>query len=594
MQMKRLNKFMVTGSLGLWMLAAPAIAADAVPGTVRDLERLGGDIERVSAAVGPKVVQIATQSLKVAGNGDEEPAGVLVAERGRGSGFFVSSDGYLLTNAHVVANATRIRVLVPAPDGAKGASPREYSATVVGIDADNDLALLKVDIQGVPFFDLTRDATARQGQLVLAYGSPMGLAQSASLGPGQRGRPPTQLPTIPGSYIQTDASMNPGNSGGPLVDLDGKLLGVNTMILSQSGGSEGLGFAVPLEVIRHSYTALRAGGTVARPRLGIQPRSLTADLIAGLGLKVRQGVLVEDVDPYGPARCRGPASGRCAGLTRRRAHSHFARSLSRRIRPLRRRARGTGGHARARCAASPHHARPAPQDARRPCPPEASRKRTIWCFALACTEPPSRRRWPRRWAACAATPACWCSRSPERAWPGQNALEPADVIHAVNGKPVDSVESLRSTLEAIPDGAPMVLQVERDGLLSYVTPGRHARRRAAPQEDRFPRACRESPRPSAPFRIEDRQASAGCAASLSGALAPPKRRDASRMAERGISPPIFKLASACIPAEAIQPHSSQTGLPPNWHGVTRVCRSAERQLVSLANVHSSGERGGRR
>ena len=90
--------------------------------------------------------------------------------------------------------------------------------------------------------------------------------------------------------------MNPGNSGGPLVDLDGKLLGVNTMILSQSGGSEGLGFAVPLEVIRHAYAALRAGGSIARPRLGIQPRSLTADLIAGLGLKARQGVLVEDVD----------------------------------------------------------------------------------------------------------------------------------------------------------------------------------------------------------------------------------------------------------------------------------------------------------
>ena len=145
-----------------------------------------------------------------------------------------------------------------------GDTPREYPATVVGTDADNDLALLKIDVQGVPFFDLNRDAAPRQGQLVLAYGSPMGLAQSASL--GLVSALDRQLNTDdPRTYIQTDASMNPGNSGGPLVDLDGKLLGVNTMILSQSGGSEGLGFAVPLEVIRHSYATLRTGKSVVRP-----------------------------------------------------------------------------------------------------------------------------------------------------------------------------------------------------------------------------------------------------------------------------------------------------------------------------------------
>ena len=132
----------------------------------------------------------------------------------------------------------------------------------------------------------------------------MGLAQSASL--GLVSALDRQLNTEdPRTYIQTDASMNPGNSGGPLVDLDGKLLGVNTMILSQSGGSEGLGFAVPLEVIRHSYATLRTGKSVVRPLMGIQPRSLTADLIAGLGLKVRQGVLVEDVEPYGAAAMAG-------------------------------------------------------------------------------------------------------------------------------------------------------------------------------------------------------------------------------------------------------------------------------------------------
>src|ERR1019366_8929800 len=199
------------------------------------------------------------------------------------------ADGYLITNAHVVANATRIRVALQTPP-ASADSPREYPASVVGVDTDNDLALLKVAAKDVPFFDLARSVTPRQGQLVLAYGSPMGLAQSASL--GLISAVDRQLnPDDPRTYIQTDASMNPGNSGGPLVDLEGNLLGINTMILSQSGGSEGLGFSVPVDVVRHSYAALREGGTVGRPRLGIQPRALTADLIAGLGLQVRQGVL---------------------------------------------------------------------------------------------------------------------------------------------------------------------------------------------------------------------------------------------------------------------------------------------------------------
>ena len=176
--MRHLYKSWLPGSLGWLMLAASAMGAGASSGSVRDLERIGGETERVSAAVGPKVVQIVTQSLKIASAGDEQPAGVLVAGRGRGSGFFVAPDGYLITNAHVVANATRIRVLVQAPGGATAAdSPREYTASVAGIDTDNDLALLKVEIQAVPFFDLTRDASPRQGQMVLVYGSPMGLAQ---------------------------------------------------------------------------------------------------------------------------------------------------------------------------------------------------------------------------------------------------------------------------------------------------------------------------------------------------------------------------------------------------------------------------------
>jgi serine protease Do len=462
--MSRLNNSWFRGSLALCILAAPAIAADA-----RDLAHLSGDIERISTAIGPKVVQIATQSLKVAGNGDEEPSGVLVAEGGRGSGFFVTSDGYLITNAHVVANSTRIRVLVPPANGAKGAVPREYPATVAGTDADNDLALLKIDIQGAPFFDLSSDATAHQGQLVVTYGSPMGLAQSASM--GLISAVDRQLaPDDPRVYIQTDASMNPGNSGGPLVDLEGRLLGVNTMILSQSGGSEGLGFAVPLGVIRHSFAAIRAGGSVSRPRLGIQPRNLTADLIAGLGLKATQGVLVEDVDPNGPGAAAGVLPGDVM-VSLAAEPIYTLRDLFRVESSL---TPGTLIELAVMRGADAKllHLKPEPA------------LQTPSSLSAASVTEKDNLVFRLGMYGTTLTPAVAATLGGLRGgsgvlvlalagagMAGQNSLEPADVIHAVNGKPVDSVESLRSVLAGIPEGSPLVLQIERDSLLSYVIPG---------------------------------------------------------------------------------------------------------------------------
>ena len=465
--MRRLYKSWLQGSLGLLMLAAPAVGANLA--SIHELDRIGVETERVSAAVGPKVVQIVTQSLKVAETGDEQPAGVLVAERGRGSGFFVTPDGYLVTNAHVVANAARIRVLMPAPGASPADSPREYPASVAGIDADNDLALLKVEVGPVPFFDLTHDATPHQGQLVLAYGSPMGLAQSASL--GLVSAVDRQLnPDDPRVYIQTDASMNPGNSGGPLVDLEGRLLGINTMILSQSGGSEGLGFAVPLDVIRHSYAALRAHGSLARPHLGIQPRSLTADLIAGLGLKVRQGVLVEDVEPHSPAAFAGLLPGDVV-LSLGAQPIHTVRDLYRAEYTL---SAGTELEIAVMRGPDARLLRITP-DAARQGPPDVS--------AANVTEKDNLVFRLGMYGA-TLTPAMASTLGGLRGGPGvlvlalagvglrgQNAVEPGDVVHAVNGTAVDAVESLRSTLDAVPDGAPIVLQVERSGMLQYVVPG---------------------------------------------------------------------------------------------------------------------------
>ena len=477
--MNRLNKSWLQGSMWLLMLGMPAAwlnageklnVAGAAPEAVRELGRMSGEMERLSVQVAPKVVQIATQRLKVAGSGEEQPAGVLVAEHGCGSGFFISSDGFLFTNAHVVANATRIKVMVqPVNGSAQPGAMIEYPATLVGVDGENDLALLKIEVEGVPFFDLGGGAAPRQGQLVLAYGSPMGLSQSATM--GLVSAVDRQLSSEdPRTYIQTDASMNPGNSGGPLVDLEGKLLGINTMILSQSGGSEGIGFAVPFDVMQRAYPGLRKNGTVVRPLLGIQPRSLTADLIAGLRLKVHQGVLLEDVALHGAGAAAGLLPGDVL-LSLNAEAIHNLRDLYRTESAL---GPGTPVELAVMRGENLRLLRITPEAPREFAPvlsPGSVSEKENLVFRLGLY-------------GATLTPALASSlrglREPRgvlvlalagSGLVGQNAIEPGDVVHEMNGSVVDGVESLRMALEAVPDGAPIVLQIERGGIRSYLTPG---------------------------------------------------------------------------------------------------------------------------
>ncbi len=445
---------------GAWILAL-AVSATAAP---RDLARMSGETERLSAQVGPKVVQIITQGVKVAGAGEEQPVGALIAERGCGSGFLVSADGYIVTNAHVIANATRIKVMVqPAQVGAMV----EYAGSVVGVDSDNDLAVLKIDAKGMPFFDLGQRAEeARQGQLVLAYGSPMGLSQSATF--GMVSAIQRQLGVDdPRTYIQTDAPINPGNSGGPLVDLTGALLGINTMILSQSGGNEGIGLAVPAEVIEHTYAGLRKAGTVARPRLGIQPRSLTPELITGLQLKTQKGVLIEDVAPYGPAATSGLLPGDVlVSLNSEPVHT---------IRDLYRTESGLTAGKTADVAVM-----------------RGADMRLLRITPLAPRESGASSNVTEKENLVFRLGIYGATLTPEMASSlgglrdgrgvlvlglagtgiaGESLIAPGDVVHEVNGHAVESVEKLRAALKAIDEGTAVVLQVERGGTLSYVMPG---------------------------------------------------------------------------------------------------------------------------
>ena len=173
-------------------------------------------------------------------------------------------------------------------------------AKLVGVDQLSDVAVLKIDAQGPSGVAIRRFQPLKQGQVVFAFGSPLGLENSVTMGVVSATERQID-PDNPAIYIQTDAPINPGNSGGPLVDVDGKVVGINTFILSESGGNEGLGFAIPSNVVKNVYEQLRTEGHVHRGEIGVAVRSITPDLLEGLNLPTSRGVLLEDVTPDSPA-----------------------------------------------------------------------------------------------------------------------------------------------------------------------------------------------------------------------------------------------------------------------------------------------------
>ena len=222
--------------------------------------------------------------------------------RGLGSGVIIDQRGYILTNNHVVEGADFL--LVRLDDG------REFRADVVGADAKTDLAVVAIDAEG-PFVAarLAIDEGLRVGQWVLAVGSPFGLSRSVTAGiVSATGRGSLGL-TDYGDFVQTDAAINQGNSGGPLIDLEGRVVGINTAIVSPTGGSNGVGFAIPSQLAAIIKDQLIIYGIVRRGWLGLVPGMLTPDLAKSFHYRGEGGILVHDVDPAGPAHEAGIRSG---------------------------------------------------------------------------------------------------------------------------------------------------------------------------------------------------------------------------------------------------------------------------------------------
>jgi len=279
------------------------------PETPRPLSELNAALEALAAKVSQGVVQVL-----VTGYGPVEESGrtdtaLIARQRAIGSGVIVDGSGYILTNAHVIEGAQRIRVILPVPASEAAVLEPEgkrriLDAKLVGAHQETDLALLKVNAQDLPTLPLGSARTVHQGQLVFAIGSPEGLQNTVTMGivsSVARQADPAKAMV----YIQTDAPINPGNSGGPLVDMDGYVVGINTFIVTGSGGSAGLGFAIPARVVRFVYESLRKYGHVHRSEVEAGAQTITPSLATGLGLKRTWGVLISDVTPGGPAEAAG-------------------------------------------------------------------------------------------------------------------------------------------------------------------------------------------------------------------------------------------------------------------------------------------------
>lgn len=280
----------------IWFAATAAWAAAQAP----SLEKISLAVQSVAERADAAVVQVMTRGFHM----NEADGAPMQTRQASGSGVLVHPDGFVITNAHVVGGARRVQVLVPQSSGTKKLTGKLLPAEVIGTDRETDLAVLKIDIKNAAHLAFGDSDTLRQGQLVLALGSPFGLTNSVSMGVISSVAREVR-PGDPMVYIQTDASVNPGNSGGALVDASGQLIGINTFIVTGSGGSDGVGFAAPSNTVRVVYDQIRQYGRVRRGQIGVIPQTITPEMAQALSLPRDSGVLLGDVSPRSAAESAG-------------------------------------------------------------------------------------------------------------------------------------------------------------------------------------------------------------------------------------------------------------------------------------------------
>ncbi|MBN8732182.1 MAG: trypsin-like peptidase domain-containing protein [Acidobacteria bacterium] len=448
-------------TLPLFLL--PCLLSAQVP-----LGALSNQFQELVDRTSPAVVQILVRSYAA---GNDEAPGVLRTARGNGSGTIVSTDGHIITNAHVVANARRIQVLLPVTGeeaqtrrSILKASGKLVDATLTGLDRETDIAVLKIAGEALPAVPFGDSESVRQGHIVFAFGSPLGLDNSVTMGIVSSVARQVR-PDDPMIYIQTDAAINPGNSGGPLVDSHGRLVGVNTFILSPSGGSDGIGFAVPSNIVKTVYDQIREHGRVRRGQIGVLAQTITPTLAAALELGRDAGVLLEDVTPGSPAAAAGLKVGDIV-LTLEGKPIENARQFGVNIYQnagktihlsvLR------GGQTRPVAVAVLERPRD-PDRLLTHVSPDRSRIRKLGILAVDLDDKVTSLFQNLRDYTGAVVAGVTADLALEA-----NHLQPGDIIHRVNQKVVLNVEALREAVEPMAHGQPVALHIERGGQLMYL------------------------------------------------------------------------------------------------------------------------------
>ncbi len=468
-------------SLALCLVVTPLLSAAQTEQPTRSAEAakllksdplhvFSESVQQLSSNVTRSVVQVLTVGFGLTSASGKTDTAYLEAQRGIGAGVILSPDGLIVTNYHVVEGARKIRVRLQGMDRQEAAqinaSPHgPIEAKLVGSDPLTDLAIIKIDMTGLPALQLASSSDLKQGQVVFAFGSPLGLENSVSM--GVVSATARQIdPGKPDVYIQTDAPINPGNSGGPLVDVDGHVVGINTFILSQSGGNEGLGFAIPSDVVRNVYDQIRTEGHVHRGQIGVYPLTITPDLVEGLHLPTNHGIVLQDIVPGSPADKAGLKVGDIVVNVGGRPVDdvrHFALDLydykigqDAELGVLR------GGQVQTVSVRVIER----PDDPQRFAdlvtgPDNLVNRLGIVGVTLnkELREALGDLRSP--------TGVLVAARTPSSTLLGEGP-QPGDIIHAINGAQIQDLPQLKQDLRKIKSGDSIVLQVERSGLLSYL------------------------------------------------------------------------------------------------------------------------------
>ncbi len=455
--------------LGFCLISSPVRAAESGPG----LAAFSDEIRDLTATVSPCVVQIYTSSYGAMMGSLPEGAAVFGNQQATGSGVILDPNGYIITNNHVVAGAKRVQVRLSG--AALGNDPGNsiisgggglVGAQVIGVDRATDLAVLKINKNDLPFLKLGNSDDLFQGQLVFAFGSPMGLTNSVSFGIVSTVARQLERDN-PMIYIQTDVAVNPGNSGGPLVSISGEVVGINTLIFSQSGGSEGLSFSAPSNIVSTVFNQIRATGRVRRGIIGVNPQTLNPWIAKSLGIKAKWGVILGDVYPNGPAHDAGLKVGDVVvsldgkpmsnarqfevNLYGKKIDSEVSVEISRNGKKFTKKIKVIE-------RLEPDH---------RFFEMISSKKNLVARLGVLCLDLDSNTSQmlpstPRR-SEGVIVAAIAVSHTPfgEQFFPG-------DIIYSVNDKAAKSLKKLRSIIREIDYGARVVLQVERNGELRYL------------------------------------------------------------------------------------------------------------------------------